>query len=309
MTINDMDDRYYSQYFRRYGQNITEREIEELSLVSAVLTPFRRAPTPLQIIADYLTLPSRSSTGHTFLTAQLFISLLTQLRTTSAHSEDAVSYTLLHNRLSAVTESISSASNGSIPSLSFFIEKLAESYKFLEYIQDNTSAPSRQRSIPCMSTTDCLLLTQEISRITHFPQRLRSVYSAILSAGPRDLPENSSLLIGNLSAGTDETDEAGFRGYDNAGPFDEKEDIKLFKEKLTRITQGFVPADDEAELDLGNDDVESIVRFREKLSKIEGRASRNTDLQKSAERNRRELLSLKEELRKISFTKAFDHDI
>lgn len=306
MTINDMDDRYYSQYFRRYGQNITEREIEELSLVSAVLTPFRRAPTPLQIITDYLTLPSRCSTGHTFLAAQLFISLLSQLRTTSANSEDAVSYTLLHNRLAAVTESLSSASNGSIPSLSFFIDKLAESYKFLEYIQDNTTAPSRQRSTPCMSMTDCLVLTQEISRITHFPRRLRSIYSATLSAGLRDLPENSSFLIGNLSAGTDETDKAGLRGYKNAENFDEKEDVKLFKEKLKRITEGFAPADDEPELDLGNDDLESIVRFREKLSKIYEKASRNTDLEESAERNRREILSLKEELRKIDFTKAFD---
>ena len=235
MTINDMDDRYYSQYFRRYGQNITEREIEELSVLSAVLSPLRKMPTPLQILADSVCLTAERSPMSSYVDAQLFVSFMSELLKKCNCSENSVSLAIIRGKLSAVSDSINAGSSQSLNGIEYLVSRLAESYRYLDSVQDNTTAPSRRIRI-LLSGGIYKTITQKLSVITSVPQWLNPIFEATMSSVHNlSLSGSSARMVVPVASQGLTGDASGEEFGETDLDADEDSVIERFKEKMRLI--------------------------------------------------------------------------
>lgn len=235
MTINDMDERYYSQYFRRYGQNITEREIEELSMVSAVLSPLRKKPTPLQILSDCVCVSAGRPMMYSFVAAQIFVSFMSELLNACNRSESSVSFTVIRNKLSAVSDSLNAGSNRSVIDIEHLISALADSYRHLDFVQDNTTTSSRRIPAP-LSETASENLTQTVSSFSAFPKWLYPVIvPTIISVYNGNIPTSASRMEVETKSRAVASDLPEEELDETDHDVDDDGEIERFKEKVRLV--------------------------------------------------------------------------
>ena len=232
MTINDLDNRYYSQYFRRYGQNITEREIEELSLLGTVLSPLRKNPTPIQIVADFIGMATEHPLMYSFVAAQVFLSFMSELLSACNRSEDSVSHTVLRNKLSAVSEAIIAGSNHSLNGIEHLLSNLTESYRLLDFIQDNTTAPLRRIPSPVSGIMNKEVIKKILS-VTALPAWLYPIIPATIASV---LNGDASSLFSRSEVQPPEEFDLAEAGFDDVD-IDDDGEIQRFKEKVRAMDQ------------------------------------------------------------------------
>jgi hypothetical protein len=142
--MNDLDGQYYSQYFKRYGQDLDERDVEAVSIVGTLLATQAKYPTPVMSLAD--TLSTTYNTEYSYMVCQVFVSYCHQLTKRLERDLLDADTAALRAKVAGVVDVILECSQTNTTSLSHLAQEIQRSYEFLEFIQDNSSAAHRSMS-------------------------------------------------------------------------------------------------------------------------------------------------------------------
>lgn len=240
LTMNDMDPNHYSQYSKRYGAGLDERDIEEAGIASIALSSCFAGVNPVHLVADALLASTDTLAKHSFVSAQLALHYLHELHQFAFDEDASADRAVFRSKLTGVHHLLLASAN--VSDLALFAEHIRISYSNLQRIQDNSTAPLRTLPVAHWMDEDY--------------DELKSLLSDKCGASP--MVQLSLGALRNIVQGT-RLDEASIMRYSREEPWESS--YVMVEEDLSN----------EEKDELKEVDVDDVDRFRRRLRDLRSR--------------------------------------
>lgn len=161
-----MDPKYYSQYSRRYSHGLDERDVEQVTLVTAqlALATNRSSVSSLSFLADVYTINIKQTIQHSYASAQIFLLYIQALDLYMNVDDADMNRAEIRVKINAVNELLTYISNDTRSMLNLS-EQINSSYVYLDFVQDNSTRFNRYMPPLQLSIADAEEIALRLNQI------------------------------------------------------------------------------------------------------------------------------------------------